>query len=833
MGKTRLAAEALTQANGVWCDASTATDAGELLGAVGTALDVVLAETVDAAGAASVLAPALEAAGLVVLDNLEQVEDADEAVAALLSATPSCRFVCTSRRVLGHPSERVLEVAPLDDDAAVALFLDRATGLSRSPTVETLVRALDGLPLAIELAAARSRASSPKSTLASLDKRLKSLRSDDSTGRHGSVRQTIDWSYSLLSPSAQCALAHLGAFAGPCSIDAFELVVPDHIDASTALLELERAAMVRLEDRAWTCLESVRAYAREALDAADWTTAAWRRHANAYLTDVDTWLLEPVGQVRLDERRHLTHIAPELAIIVTRWHDSEPLWAARAAIRLSLFAHDTWDRTRQQALGRRGLTAAISAGARNEQAILNARLGWVERNAGDHGRARELRQRGRDLAAADSPVRGRIALDLAVLMMESGGPRSTISVLEAVLERDRMHHNPLVAAEAYRILGYAHNEIQQPARAEASLLHAVRLYEELGAWAGLGHAHRHLASLRRLQDRIDDALDHAEQALAWMRRTEIGPAIELALTSLALVERQLGRLDAAHAHIEEGLQMAARRGAHLRVANQRLNLGMVMLDAGKLERAIPALEEVRMACMNRGALIIAHAAAAYQSIAWLELGDLVRARAGLEPVWEPLEDQELLGWLAVIDVLEGDLPAADGRFTLIDRQNEEEDYERGRHIAAVQRAVLDHEKGDEATAQRRLEQAEDRIRSRTSNPDLRVAVRIVRGLVGSSPALRIEGGVVHLPDRSTVNLSRRRAPRAIFEHLVRHRSTHPGASVSAADLIDVGWPGERIMPAAATNRLYVAMATLRKLGLGDVIETDDGGYRVPPAVEVQ
>src|SRR5215208_1294447 len=180
---------------------------------------------------------------LLVLDNFEQVLPAASALADLMDACPNVKLLVTSRAVLGIPGEHVVDIRPfplpplrvpeLETDAvdfdACRLFVDRAQALdpeftltsANGPTIVSICQRLDGLPLAIELAAAWVSVLSPSELLAQLEYRL-ALPSGGLEGppRQRSLRDTIAWSYELLSPPSQALFRRLAVFNGGCSLDA-------------------------------------------------------------------------------------------------------------------------------------------------------------------------------------------------------------------------------------------------------------------------------------------------------------------------------------------------------------------------------------------------------------------------------------------------------------------------------------------------------------------------------------------------------------------------------------------------------------------------------------
>jgi predicted ATPase/class 3 adenylate cyclase len=251
---------------------------------------------------------------LLVLDNAEHLLDAvARQVDAIVRRCERVAVLVTSREGLALPGERIVavrslavpadnaDVAALADAEAVRLFSDRASAARHdfvldernAGTVGVLCRRLDGIPLAIELAAARVRSLSPEDLVARLDQRFKLLTGGSRAAleRHQTLRSTIDWSYDLLDLTEQKALDRLSVFAGGSDLQAAEAVLAgddlDELDIIDTLGHLVDKSLVIADTGddgsvRYRLLESIRQYARERLEASGDTAAVRRRHANHY-----------------------------------------------------------------------------------------------------------------------------------------------------------------------------------------------------------------------------------------------------------------------------------------------------------------------------------------------------------------------------------------------------------------------------------------------------------------------------------------------------------------------------------------------------------------------
>jgi predicted ATPase len=200
---------------------------------------------------------------LLLLDNFEQVISAAPELAGLVETCPNLRLLVTSRELLRVRGEVEYEVAPLPREDAIALFCARAK-VQASPTVAELCHHLDDLPLAVELAAARTRSLSPKQMLERLGARLDLLQGGrDAEARQRTLRATIDWSYSLLTPVEQRLFARLAVFAGGCTLESAESVAEAALDTLQSLVE---KSLLRHTDERFWMLDTIREFALDQLE---------------------------------------------------------------------------------------------------------------------------------------------------------------------------------------------------------------------------------------------------------------------------------------------------------------------------------------------------------------------------------------------------------------------------------------------------------------------------------------------------------------------------------------------------------------------------------------
>ncbi len=251
----------------------------------------------------------------VVLDNLEQLlPEAARELAELLAAAPTLRILATSREALRIGGESEFDLPPMDETDAVTLFLQRARAVrpdvADSPAVHELTRKLDGLPLAIELAAARVKLLGPEQLLERIAQHLDLLKGGrDADERHATLRATIAWSHDLLGPDEQRLFARLAVFRGGATLDTVERVCEAELDTLASLLDkslVRRRSDPDGEERFWM-LETIRAFARERLEEAGEEDTVRRRQwdglielaaragTRAVVNEVQPWDLDLVA----------------------------------------------------------------------------------------------------------------------------------------------------------------------------------------------------------------------------------------------------------------------------------------------------------------------------------------------------------------------------------------------------------------------------------------------------------------------------------------------------------------------------------------------------------
>jgi predicted ATPase len=296
-GKTRLALEAASEiassfANGAaFVSLSALRDPELVTGEICRALGVREVPREDPLATVAAALRTLEL--LLVLDNVEHLRAATPGFVELLARVPRLTLLVTSRVVFHLSSEHVYPVKPLDDDAAAALFIERACDADpyfnpdeqNVDAIRGICRRLDGLPLAIELAASQTRVLAPVELLAQLDRRLPLLTGGprDLPARQQALRATVEWSVALLEDEGVRDLMHLAVFAGGCTLDAAEAVCGSTVLCLSSLIDhnlLQRSETQH--GSRYSMLETIREYAVERLEEAGEANEQRRRHAEYF-----------------------------------------------------------------------------------------------------------------------------------------------------------------------------------------------------------------------------------------------------------------------------------------------------------------------------------------------------------------------------------------------------------------------------------------------------------------------------------------------------------------------------------------------------------------------
>ena len=333
-------------------------------------------------------------------DNCEHVTTAaGMAATAMLAGSPGLRILATSREPLAVPGEVTWRIPELEPDDAVALFVERAGqaspdlslhGERQAAAIRSICRRLDGLPLAIELAAARARTLSLSTIEATLRERLDLLSeaSGSASQRHATLRASFEWSYDLLSPGDRELLSELAVFAGGFGIDDALAVCPEATIPALAKIADRNLLTIREDgdgELRYRMLQTVRELAAEALAADSGQFAsARRRHAEHYLARAESAEPHLTGRLQDQWLARLTADYDNLRTALA-WARDEP--APELCARLAVALTNYWLERSQWSECRLWLEAAANAGPLPAalRAAVNNRRCYLELWAGDAG----------------------------------------------------------------------------------------------------------------------------------------------------------------------------------------------------------------------------------------------------------------------------------------------------------------------------------------------------------------------------------------------------------------------------------------------------------------
>jgi predicted ATPase/DNA-binding CsgD family transcriptional regulator len=600
-GKTRLALEFAARCRAVspdlhFVDLTPITDAALVPVSIATVLGVR-----EVAGEAlqDTLARRIgDREVVLVLDNLEQLPAAGSVIAELLAASPGLRVLATSRAPLHVRGEHEYPLAPLqlpgpvelaslDDLAeveAVKLFVERARAIDPAFTLTSdnavavagICARLDGLPLAIELAAARTRLFTPTALLARLDRRLPVLTEGpmDAPIRQRTLRSTIGWSFDLLSERDQRVFASLGVFAGGFALAAAESVVidpadpkggPDVLTSLDHLVEqnvLTVAADADGEPR-FRMLETIREFARDQLPEPD-RVGLRDRHLAYFVALAER--SEP--QLRgPDQAAWLRRLAAEQADIraALAWaqeaHRDESMLRLAAALKRRF-----WYDAGGLGEGLRWLEASLAVASDAPAALrvkAQQRAAWIVWEVGDGDRSQEFFEA--SLAAADDNdhlSRIEALIGLSYRALGTGGPELDAAAerMAEAIEHARHDGTPGVLVEPLTAEGHLAVARGDVAQARAHFEEALDLAREAGDVWGAASALIQCGTLALAAGEHS----HAEALLAESVRLSVesgdrGEVFAHATAALAQALTAQGELEAARSRLREG--GAAVRGA--------------------------------------------------------------------------------------------------------------------------------------------------------------------------------------------------------------------------------------------------------------------------------
>jgi predicted ATPase len=813
MGKTRLAQRFLLAGpskdapwSDAWfCDLSQATTLGDIVRTVAHVTGVDLTGTMGDAVERVGLHLARSPRPLLILDNLEQVvAQVPSFLGRWLELAPRLMVLATSRERLGVDGEHLLPLEPLGmppgrvdapetlaASEAVQLFTQRTQQLvagfrvdaGNAASVAAIVSLLEGMPLAIELAASRMGLMDAAQLLAMLRSGAPVLSHPKGAHpeRQRTMQATLDWSWRLLSREEQAALAASALFAGPFTLSAASSVFGH--DALETLQALhDKSLLIKLpgnQEPTFRLSVPVREYAAHALSQRDDAPALHQRH--------QAWLLDQAvhWSARLDSRDDVA-----------------------AASHMTL------------------LEDALMVLARSPDAPVDAQL--------------------------------QAALALDAWLVRTGPVEVHQDVLSRALERAEPRSPSLLLARARGALGRVQQFTASSETSVRTLEAALELARHGGDPGTLGSILGELASLHRRTGQLERARPLFAQALDNLEKSLDGRALGRLLGDVGIFHKEQGDLAAAHAHYARALLL-------LREAGDARFEGRVLADLGALHQEEGNLAQAK-ACFL-GALELQKQAPhrRFEGVVLTDLGGLAFEEGDLPAAYAHLTNAlDVLALLrdrrtsSRVEAMLGGVLAAQGRVDEAALMLENahtflalKGYALWATCADLHRGHVDlalHQRQQlpgNAHLQRAMARLADAGRSSAAgqpspsqlSDDVRLAARILERALqraGAVPGLRVGPACrrFQVAGQEDVDLESRPMLRRLVAALVDARREHPGKGLDEETLVARTWPGERMAAASGHNRLQVALATLRKLGLRSLLLRHEDGYLLDPAVDL-
>jgi predicted ATPase/class 3 adenylate cyclase len=541
---------------------------------------------------------------LLLLDNFEQVADAALEVAALLAACPQLKAMVTSREVLHVRAEREFSVPPLElpelphparlpdlvalsHCAAVALFIQRAravkpdfqlTATNARAVAEVCIR-LDGLPLAIELAAARMKVLPPQALLARLDQRLAVLTGGarDVPARQQTLRNTIEWSYNLLDEEEQRLFRRLSVFVGGCTLEATEAIYSaldndsdgagQVLDIVASLIDKSLLHQTEKEEPRFMMLETIREYGLEALSAGGEMQVTRQAHADYYLRLSEEAEPELGGPEQVAWLERLERERDNLRAAL-HWflEDEGTELSPEMALRLAAALERFWVIRGQRSEGRTELSRAlarsegVAALVRAKALLAAARLAFVQ---GDYDQGEALAQESLALFRQTGNTRGiALSLDrLGVAAWRRGNFAQARSLMDEDLSLFKEVGDKVRVAWSLFTLALLESKQGEYARARVLLEESLAMHKEVGNKRGMAASLSQLAGVL-LVSQGDQAKAQAllEEGLALDREVDSKEGIAASLGLSAWFALSRGDAAMARSQAEQSIALYREMG---------------------------------------------------------------------------------------------------------------------------------------------------------------------------------------------------------------------------------------------------------------------------------
>ncbi len=525
---------------------------------------------------------------LLLLDNFEHLVSAAPAISELLSVGPKLKIVVTSQSPLHVYGEHEFPVPPLalpDPKSlpaldvlsrlpAIALFVERARAVKRdfaltsenAPAVAAICARLDGLPLAIELAAARIKLLSPSAMLARLESCLSLLTGGarDLPTRQQTLRGTVDWSYGLLNPAEQTLFRRLSVFLGGCTLEAVEAVCDtagdlglDVLDGMASIVDKSLAHQVEAAgETRFVMLSTIREYALERLAASNDAAATRRSHAAYYLVLAEEGALEAAAHPEWLDRFEVEHDNFRAALeYLIKTGDAD--WGLRLGTALFHF----WETREYLTEGRSRIARLLALEGAAARPKLRSRLLFsaavLAGAQGDYISAQHAFEESLETCVELNDNRGvAVALNALAVNARDRGELSTASLLlERCVAIWRDEGDPADVARALSNLANVTKLQGEPTRASALYDECLAMFRQVGDVAGIAWTLNYRGDVARESNDLTAARSFYEQSLAAFSLSRDGWGIASALSDLAGLSWDQGDSNEARRLYGESIQM--------------------------------------------------------------------------------------------------------------------------------------------------------------------------------------------------------------------------------------------------------------------------------------
>ncbi|HCP45115.1 MAG TPA: hypothetical protein DIU15_03685, partial [Deltaproteobacteria bacterium] len=813
---------------------------------------------------------------LLLLDNFEHVAEHGAAtISRWLSLAAEVRFLVTSRDRLKLRGEVCLQLEPLGTDEAEALFAITARRVRGTYTpsaddqaaIRELVIRLDGIPLAIELAAARVTVLSPKGMLDRIGRRFELLGHGpaDVVPRQATLRAALDWSWDLLEAAERDALAQCSVFRGGFSLEAGEAIIDLSAHAGADVIDTLSSLQARSLLRTYEAeavpgairlglFESIREYAAKQLESEGGNPGLHDRHRDFFLAQAESRVVE-FGAPEGSDLQWFDLDRDNLLAVYQRTREDDPEQATRVVLCLShaMLRRGPFDSNislLEDVTERLGKSASplvigrlhFARGAARSVVGRMAEAGEDLRKAVEVARANDL-----------SVLEAKSLLHLGLHELRRGRLEPAGEVLEQARSVAADGNHERVLSRIQVSLGISHEAAADFDAAEACYQDALAIARRTGdLWEEVRTRSKMGSLCSFMEGRLHEARGHFLWALDQSRTVgdwfiEAGSAY-----NLGRLEMNLGQNEAAEEHLKRALttyQEMANRGAQAFVI---MSLGLIALDRGQCAGAAVLLDQAEQILGQVENPLAQGYAAVTRAMVDLAENDLDSATRRLEPAVEQLVSLQHR-------VLEG--IALCVRAMVEARQGNRNAF---RATRARARELLGESGWGEGKAMLRALEAYGVLFGESPDPPeavsfarARVAMRLLTGVEPAKPSENLRATpstssdtpaavstgsndlLVHRDGRwfeaaggARVDLTRKRTLRPLLLLLARAREERPGDALDVDAIFEEVWAGERILGEARKNRVYVSIATLRKAGLDLFLDTRGDGYLIRPDVQV-